>query len=85
MSDEKFAEFKRIWGVDGMPADKIKLATAAFTDGRAAGIAWAEKFTAEQCIEVIRGCGITIFHIDGQIKMQNQIVKAIKEKFGLEI
>lgn len=44
-----------------------------------------QKQTAMDCIKVIEGCGITIFHIDGQIKMQRQIVKAIREKFGLEI
>lgn len=44
-----------------------------------------QKQTAMECIEVIKGCGITIFHIDGQIKMQNQIIKAIKVKFGLDI
>ncbi len=32
-----FAEFKRVWGVDGMPLDKIKLATAAFGAGYEAG------------------------------------------------
>ena len=45
----------------------------------------SKKKTALECIKVIEGCGITIFHIDGQIKMQRQIVKAIKEKFGIEI
>lgn len=29
----EFDEFKRQWGVDGMSADKIKLATASFKAG----------------------------------------------------
>jgi hypothetical protein len=39
---------------------------------------------ARDCIEAIQGCGVTIFHIDGQIKMQQKVILAIKEKFGLE-
>lgn len=97
MADEKFAEFKRIWGVDGMPLDKIKLATAAFTDGRAAGIAWAEKFTAEQIVEMVERVAalypVEVFPDDGRsIDAQSakmgrivceNIIGVIKEKFAL--
>jgi hypothetical protein len=81
MSDEKFIEFKRIWGVDGMPADKIKLATAAFADGRADGIAWAERATAELCAEIANE-----YHQRDPVHfIACAISDTIKEKFGLEI
>lgn len=81
MPDEKFIEFKRIWGVDGMPADKIKLATAAFADGRAAGIAWAEKFTAGQCLEIFDEYFRRAGYKAGSEFVRNEFIK----KFGLEI
>ena len=74
--DEKFIEFKRIWGVDGMSADKIRLATAAFTNGRAAGIACitqACNVALEQAAELIENFSncdevVTFSHLSAAVR-----------------
>jgi len=50
----------------------------AFSVGRSEGIKWAERFTAEQCIEVVE-CQ-KLCHDDEIL-----LVRSIKENFKLEI
>lgn len=49
----------------------------AFNAGRAAGVAWAERFTAEQCCQLVADKLYNGWMIGA--------AAVIKEKFGLEI
>jgi hypothetical protein len=58
---------------------------SAFVAGRAAGIAWAERFTAEQCVETIQQHH-SIFKAGSWEQLAlNGAVEKIEDKFKLKI
>ena len=71
--NEWFDAFNKITGNRGFSdADKAEL-LSAFNGGKASGIAWAERATAELCHRICIN------------RHAYNLAKEIKEKFGLEI